>query len=136
MQGREVIGCELERVEEVVDVLDVDDRPEAPQSRADPLPEDGRLADAGVDDALLAVLRLQTFEYEVHVAELADIFAEDEDARIAREIRVEAAQEDHPAVHRIGITGVDRRDRADPERRFRGSAVQVRVEELVVLFRV
>ena len=125
MQGRQVIGCELERVEEIVDVLDVHDRPEAPEGRANALPKYGCLANAGVDDALLAVLGLQSLEDEIDVAELPDVLAEDEDAWVACEVLVEAAEEHHPAVHRIRVGGVRRRDPADPERRLRRSAVKM-----------
>src|SRR6266513_1373455 len=131
VQRREVVGRELERVEQVVDVLDVHDRPESPKGRADPLPQDRRLAYAGVDNALLAVLCLQSLEDEVDVAELSDVLAEDEDPRVALQVRVEAPQEHHPAVHHLGVAGIRRRDRADPEGRLHRTAVEVRVEKLV-----
>ena len=90
-QRREIVGRELQRVEQVVDVLDIDDRSEAAQRRADALSEDRRLAYARVDDALLAVLGLESLKDEVDVTELSDVLAEDDDARIAPEVRVEAA---------------------------------------------
>src|SRR5207237_9638020 len=88
-QGRKVVRRELQRVQQVVDVLDVDDRPQTAQRRADPLTEDGGLADARVADAMHAVPRLQALEHEVHVSETAHVLSEDHETRIAREVLVE-----------------------------------------------
>ena len=136
VQRREVVGRQLEGVEQVVDVLDVHNRAQPAQGRADSLPEDRRLAYAGIDDALIAVLRLQSLEDEVDVAEFPDVLAEDDDAWITREVVVEASEEHDAAIHRARIVGVGRCHGADPKRRLGRSAVQVRVEELVVLFSV
>ena len=62
----------------------------------------------GVGQAQLAVLRLQALEHEVDVAELADVLADHEDARVAREVRVEVAQQHLPAVdhrRRVRVLG-------------------------------
>src|SRR5438876_62398 len=115
VQRREIVGRDLQRVEQVVDVLDVDDGPETAERGADPLTDDRGLADAGVGDAQLAVLGLQTFEHEVHVAELAHVLADDDDPRIALEVLVEAADEQLPAVDGLRAIGVPGRDRFDEE---------------------
>src|SRR3989442_11651618 len=75
VQAGEVIGGELQRVEEIVEVLDVADRPQPSHGGADGLPEYGRLADAGVGQAKIAVLRLQPLEDEVDVAQPPDVLA-------------------------------------------------------------
>src|SRR5256712_3544902 len=115
VERREIVGRDLQRVKQVVDVLDVDDGPEAAERGADPLTDDRGLADAGVGDAQLAVLGLQTFEHEVHVAELAHVLADDDDPRIALEVLVEAADEQLPAVDGLRAIGVPGRDRLDEE---------------------
>src|SRR6266852_917767 len=84
VQAGKVVRGELQRVEEIVEVLDVADRPQPTHGGADGLPEDRRLADAGVGQAKIAVLRLEAFEHEVHVAQAPDILADDEKARVPR----------------------------------------------------
>ncbi len=85
--------------------------------RADPLPENGRLSDPGVDDAVRAVLRLQALVDQVHVAEDADVLTEDDDARVACEVIVEAAQQDDTAVDGHRARCIARRHGAHAERR-------------------
>src|SRR3989442_7924576 len=133
MQRREVVGGELERVEQVVHVLDVDDGAQSSERGADPLPEDGRLADPRVDHPLIAVLGLQPLEDQVHVAELPDVLAENDDARVAPQVLIEAANQDEPAIHGLRPFDIGRRDRADTQRRLRRAAVEIRLEALVVL---
>ena len=58
-QRGEVVGQDLQRVEQVVEVLDLGDRAQPAHRHADRLADDGGLADAGVGDAQLAVLLLQ-----------------------------------------------------------------------------
>ena len=100
------------------------------------MPEDGRLADPRVDHPLIAVLGLQPLEDQVHVAELPDVLAEDDNARVAPEVLIEAANQDEPAIHGLRPFDIGRRDRADTQRRLRRAAVEIRVEALVVLPRV
>src|SRR2546425_10258119 len=133
VERREIVGRDLERVEHVVNVLDVDDGSKAAERGADTLTQDRGLADAGVGDAQLAVLRLQALEDEVHVAELADVLADDDDPRIALEVLVEAADEQLPAVDGLRAIRVSGRDRLHEERRLLGAAREVRVEALLVL---
>ena len=115
-QRGEIVGRQLEREQQVVDVLDVHDRPETAHRSADPLPEDRRLADAGVVDAQCAVLLLKPLVHEIDVAESSDVFAEDDDALVARQVRVEAAKQHEAAVDHIGFRRVLRRDLADAQR--------------------
>ena len=98
VQRRQVVGCDLERIEEIVQVLDVAYRPQAAHGRADRLAQDRRLPNSRVGQPQLAVLGLQTFEDEVDVAEAAHVLADDEDPRVAREVGVEVAEQHHPAV--------------------------------------
>src|SRR5207245_6171904 len=86
VQRRKVVRRRLQRVEEVVEVLDIADRPQPAHGGADRLAEDRRLADPGVRQPQLSVLRLQSLEREVDVAQPADVLADDEDAWIAREV--------------------------------------------------
>src|SRR5216683_1125496 len=82
MQAGKVIRGELQRVEEIVEVLDVADRPQPAHGGANGLPEDRRLADTGVGQPKIAVLRLQPLEHEVDVAQPPDILADDEQSRV------------------------------------------------------
>ena len=116
-QRREVVRRDLERVEEVVDVLDIDDRAQPTHRDADPLPQDRRLADPRVDDALPAVLRLESLVDEVHVAQDADVLAHDHDARIARHVRVEAAQQHDAPIDGFGVGREACGRRRDAQRR-------------------
>ena len=100
VQRRKVVRRRLQRVQEVVEVLDVADRPQPAHGGADRLAEDRRLADPGVRQPQLSVLCLQSLEHEVDVAQPADVLADDEDAWIAREVGVEVADEHLPAVDR------------------------------------
>ena len=110
------------RVQEVVEVLDLGDGTQAAQRRADGLADDRALADAGVHDARDAVLFLQAEAALVDVAELADVFAEDDHARIAAQGVIEAVVEDLEAVqHRrvVGVLGLHFRHFQRGRRRFR-----------------
>src|SRR5688500_11764242 len=75
-QRREVVRHDLQRVQEIVEVLNLRDGPEAAQRGTDGLAGDRALADAGVHHPPGAVLFLQTQAALVDVAELADVFAE------------------------------------------------------------
>src|ERR1700694_2246926 len=99
VQRRQVIRRDLQCIEEVVEVLDVADRPQPAHRRADRLAEDRRLADARVGQTQVAVLRLQALEDEVDVAKLAHVLADDEDPWVAGEVRVEVADKDLPSVY-------------------------------------
>src|ERR1044072_1452907 len=79
LETRKVVGQYLNCVEEIIEILNFGDRPEATKRRADPLPYDGTLANAGVGNAKLTELFLKSCEALVHVADLAYIFTESED---------------------------------------------------------
>ena len=95
---RQVVRSVLERVQQVVEVLDVADRPQATHRTAGGLAEDCRLSDAGVGQSQLAVLRLQALEHQVHVAQPPHVLADDEDARVAREVSLEVLEQHHAPV--------------------------------------
>src|ERR1700704_777439 len=116
-QRREIIRRELERVEEVVDVLDVDDGPQPAQRSADPLPEDRRLAYARVGDAQRPVLLLQALVHKVDVPEPTDVLAKNDDPRVAREVRIETAQEDEAAIDRLRLRRILGRHARNAQRR-------------------
>ena len=90
VQRRQVVGHDLQGVEQVIEVLDLGDRAQAAQGQADRLPEDGRFADAGIGDAQRAVFLLQAAEALVDVAQLADILAKGDQARLAGEGGIES----------------------------------------------
>ena len=103
-QGRQVVGQDLQRVEQVVEVLDLGDRAQPAQRHADRLAEDRRLADAGVGDPQLAVLLLQAGEALVDVAELADVLAEGDELRVARQRASKQAVQDLEAAYAGGAS--------------------------------
>ena len=94
----EVVRQGRERVDEVVEVLDLGDGAQAPQREPDRLADDGPLADPRVEHALLAVLGLQPGESLVDVADLPDVLPERHHARVALEEAVEEAVE-HAEAH-------------------------------------
>src|SRR5216683_2592651 len=118
VQAGEVVGGELQRVEEIVEILDVADRPQPAHGRADGLPKDGGLADAGVGQPKIAVFRLQSLEHEVDIAQPPNILADYEKTRVTREVGVEVAQQDLAAVRGRRRIRVNRRDYRHFEWRF------------------
>ena len=62
VQAGEIVRENLESVEQVVEVLDVDDRLQAADGGADALAEDGGFPDPGIGDAERAELFLEVFE--------------------------------------------------------------------------
>src|SRR6266576_2367975 len=94
----QIVGHDLQRIENVVEILDLGDGPQSAQRGADGLADDRRLADAGVADAQQAVLFLQSGASLVDVAEFSDVLTEDDDARIAEQGVVETVVEDLEAV--------------------------------------
>ena len=67
-QVGEVVGHYLEGIEEVVEVLDLGDRPQAAQGHADGLAEDGDLADPDVGYPQVPVFLLEAAEALIDVA--------------------------------------------------------------------
>ena len=98
VEGRQVVRGGLQRVEEIVEVLDVADRAQASHGRTDRLAEDRRLPNTGVGEAQLSVLRLQTLEDEVDVAQPPHVFTDHENPWVTSEVGVEVAHQDLPAV--------------------------------------
>src|SRR5581483_3934629 len=106
-------------------------RTETAQRGTDRLPHDGGLANAGVADAQQAVLLLQSRAALIHIAELADILTEDDDARIAPQCVIETMIEDLEAVqHRRVIRVLDLHLR-HTDRRLRAFAVKMLCISLV-----
>src|SRR5688572_18902256 len=93
-QRRQVVGHDLERVEQIVEVLDLGDRAQPAQGHPDRLADDRELPDAGVRDPQVAVLLLQVREALVDVAQTADVLTQREEAWLALESGVEAGVED------------------------------------------
>ena len=124
-QRGEIVGEDLEGVEQVVEVLDLGERPQAAQREADRLPDDRRLADAGVGHPAEAVLLLQPHEPLVDVAERPDVLPEGEELGHPGHRRVEAGVEHLVAVDRLGRRGVDGRHGAHRERRARRGGMEV-----------
>src|SRR6185312_5305374 len=75
LQGRKVIAKWLQAVEKVVYILDLGDRPETAEGHADALAHDGEFPDAGIEDAVGAVSRLQARKALIDVADLPQVFA-------------------------------------------------------------
>src|SRR6266550_7957709 len=98
MQARQIVGCRLERVQEIVQVLDVAYRAQAAHGRADRLAEDCCLSNAGISEPQVSVFCLQALENEVHIAKLANVLADYEQARVTREVGVKVAKQNLPAV--------------------------------------
>ena len=118
VQGGEVVRGDLERVEEVIEVLDVADRPQAAHRSADRLAQDRGLANAGVGQPQVSVFRLQTLEHEVHVAQPPDVLTDYEQPRVPREVGVEVAKQHLAPVDRGRLVPIGGRDHRHLERRL------------------
>src|SRR5438093_4474367 len=125
---RQIVRKDLDGVEDVVQVLNLGDRPQSAKRRADRLADDRAFTNAGVGDAQLAVFRLQAGATLVDVAELSDVFAEDDHRRIAAESVIEAVVDDLESVQHWRIIGICRRHFRD----WRSGAVQLLVIPCVV----
>src|SRR5689334_8618792 len=81
-QRGQIVREDLQRIEDVVEILDLGDRTKAAHGRTDRLSGDGALADSRVHHPPHSMLFLEPEASLVDVAELADVFAEDDEARI------------------------------------------------------
>src|SRR5205814_8037882 len=79
----EIVRHDLQRVQQVIEILNLRDRTQSAQRGADRLSYDRALANAGIGDEPQSEFFLETGAVLIHVAELADVFADDDDARLA-----------------------------------------------------
>ncbi len=128
----QVVGQDLQAVEQVVEVLDFGDGAQAAQGQPDGLADDGGLANAGVGDAQAAVLLLQPGPGLIDAAEVADILAESDHARIAGQHGIEGGVEDLRAGNETGVVRVDGFDFRHVQRRLGRAAVEVGAIALAV----
>ena len=113
MQRRQVVRHRLQGVEHVIEILDLGDGAQAAQHQADALPQDGRLADAGIADAEVAVFLLQPRHRLIDAAEIAHVFAKSNHAGIAGQKTVEETIQDFEAIDLFGLGRVDRQHGLD-----------------------
>jgi hypothetical protein len=83
--ARELAADLVEARIDVIGELDLGDRPQAVHAHADGGSHDAPLGDRRVDDAVLAVLALQSLGGAKHSAEIADVLAHEHHGGIARE---------------------------------------------------
>jgi len=96
---RELAHDLIERGEDEVCELNLDDRAEAIQRHADRHADDASLRERRVEHALRAVLLLQPLCHAEHAAEVADIFAEDHRALVALHVQVQRLVQRLEHVH-------------------------------------
>ena len=113
---------------------DVDQRAKTTQCAAYPLSEDRCFANSGVGDTQIAVFGVEPFKYQIHVAELADIFAEGEKSRVRFEEVIEKFEQHNSAVHNFGLFVVARGNGRCCEGVVFGFAVQMRCKARFVEF--
>ena len=80
VQAGQVIRHNLQRVQQIIEILDLTDRAEAAHGHADCLAQDGHFADAGVGHAQCAIFFLHSLKTLVHVAQVTDILAKSDHA--------------------------------------------------------
>src|SRR5690606_22279189 len=73
LQTRQIICKRLQRIDEVIEILDLRDRSQAAQGSANALADDCGLADAGVCYAKFTILFLKSCKPLVYVADLTHI---------------------------------------------------------------
>src|SRR5260370_1406789 len=95
---REVIGHDLNRVQQVIEILNLRDRPQPAQRGTDRLADDRAFANSGVGHTKLSVFFLKAGATLIDVAEFSDVFAEDDDARIAPQRLIETWIDDLESV--------------------------------------
>ena len=123
--GGEVVRGDLQRVEEVVQVLNFGNGAQAAHRHANGLADDGGFPNAGVGNPQFAVFGLQALEALVHAAQIAHIFAKGDDARVAGQGKVEELVEHLMAGDFGRGFGIHRRHFGHVQRRGRPGAVKV-----------
>ena len=93
----QVVADDLQAIEQVIEILDLRDGPEAAHGQANALPDDGGFTDTGIGNPHLAVFCLQAFQCLVHPANLADIFPENQCFRVVPEDIIEIVPQNLPA---------------------------------------
>ena len=132
-QHRHLVAELHHRRPDVVEELDLDDRLQLARRHADAAADDRRFGERRVEDAIVAVQALQPVRdledaafagddvQNLRAAGVGDVFAEHDDARIARHLVLERAID--RADHRVGLAvrrggGVERRRRRIHVRRI------------------
>src|SRR5574340_1744203 len=85
VQSSQIVRHDLEGIQQVIEILDLADRPQAAHGHADGLSENGGLPDPGVGHTPITVLFLKTLEALVDVPEAANVLTKRYDARVATE---------------------------------------------------
>ena len=97
-QRRQIVRHDLQRVEQVIEVLDLGDGADPAQGEPDRLTQDCHLANPGVRHPQLAVLLLQADKTLIDVAQLAQVLAKGHEIAIAVQGRIETSVEHLEAV--------------------------------------
>ena len=78
----QIVGQDLKRVEKVIKILNLGNRPQPTQGHAHCLTDNGCLADTCIGDSEFAILELQSGASLVDATQQADILAKNDHARI------------------------------------------------------
>jgi len=98
-QVGQVVCHNLQGVEQVIQVLDFSNRPQAPQGHADGLAEDGGFTDAGIRDTQGTIFFLKAAEALVDIAQLAHVFTKGNQAGLAFEGGIKGSVNHFKAHH-------------------------------------
>src|SRR5690349_13930101 len=105
MQGSHVITQGLKSVKQVVEVLDLGYGPQTAHRHANPLPHDGKLADAGIKDPVHAIFVLQSRKSLVHITDVTEVLAKGAYQRVGSKELVEITVQHFKSIYSLGITG-------------------------------
>ena len=88
-KGGKVIAEGLQAIQDVIEVLDLGNGPQAPEGQPNPLANDCGFAYAGVGNAQRAKLFLEAFQPLVHIANGPAVFPEDKGLWVAFKKKLE-----------------------------------------------
>src|SRR5687767_11604900 len=93
-QRSQVVGKNLQRIEHVVEVLDLGEWPQASHGHPDGLPHDRALADSGIGVPVQTILLLQACAALIDVAEASDVLAHEGNSGVPLQRGIETGIED------------------------------------------
>src|SRR5690606_19786583 len=133
MQAGQIISERLQRINQVIQVLDLCYGPESPECGPDSLSYDRGLANTRIGYPQFSMLLLQSCETLIYIADLADILADRKDRWVTFEGQVETCPQHLPAVNKRGCVRIYRIDTRYFQRRLFRLAIQVRTIPVVIL---
>src|SRR5262245_31361614 len=126
----QIVRDNLERIQKVIQVLDLRHRSQPAHGHADRLPDNGGFPNPGVGNALDAVFLLEVSPSLIDTAKMADIFSKGDQLWIALESLVEIGAKDFKPLQDGRIIRITSGNDRNFERRLCRFAVEIRAVTL------